>query len=264
MLIGENFKILRKRKGESQEEVAAALGLNRSTYSGYENNIAQPNLETILQISNYFGLTIEELITKDFKNFKEVDWRILTERSELRMKGFELRILASVVDMNNEELIEVIPEKASAGYTDGYADPEFFAEFPTLSLPFLSKNKKYRAFPIQGDSMPPVNHGSIVVGEFIQDWTTMKANEQYILVTKNEGIVFKTIGLNANSPGLLTLISTNLHYAPYEIPYSELLEAWRFVCYISREVPSMIPEDESIMSSLRNLQLDVKQLLTRK
>jgi len=126
MFIGENFKILRKRKGESQEEVAAALGLNRSTYSGYENNIAQPNLETILQISTYFGLTIEELITKDFKNFKEVDWRILTERSELRMKGFELRILASVVDMNNEELIEVIPEKASAGYTDGYADPEFF------------------------------------------------------------------------------------------------------------------------------------------
>jgi len=112
--------------------------------------------------------------------------------------------------------------------------------------------------------MPPVNHGSIVVGEFIQDWTTMKANEQYILVTKNEGIVFKTIGLNANSPGLLTLISTNLHYAPYEIPFSELLEAWRFVCYISREVPSVIPDDESIMSSLRNLQLDVKQLLTRK
>jgi len=139
MLIGENIKILRKRKGKSQEEVAAALGLNRSTYSGYENNIAQPNLDNILQISKYYGLSIEELITKDFSMFKEVDWRILTDRAEQRMKGTELRILAAVVNMNNDELIEVIPEKASAGYTSGYADPEFFADFPTLSLPFLSK-----------------------------------------------------------------------------------------------------------------------------
>lgn len=157
MLVGENIKILRKRKGKSQEEVAAALGLNRSTYSGYENNIAQPNLDNILRISKYYGLSIEELITKDFSLFKEVDWRILTDRAEQRMKGTELRILAAVVNMNNDELIEVIPEKASAGYTSGYADPEFFADFPTLSLPFLSKNKKYRAFPIHGDSMPPVS-----------------------------------------------------------------------------------------------------------
>jgi transcriptional regulator with XRE-family HTH domain len=263
MFIGENIKILRKRKGKSQEEVAAALGLNRSTYSGYENNIAQPNLENMLQISKYYGLSIEELITKDFSTFKEVDWRIITERAEQRMKGTELRILASIVSLTNE-LIEVIPEKASAGYTAGFADPEYFTDFPTLSLPFLSKNKKYRAFPIQGDSMPPVNQGSIVVGEFIQDWTSMKAGEQFILVTKSEGIVFKTIGLSAEKPGLLTLISTNLNYQPYEIPYSELLEAWKFVCYISRELPEIVPDEQSLLNSIRTLQMDVKQLLHRK
>ena len=264
MFIGENIKILRKRKGKSQEEVAAALGLNRSTYSGYENNIAQPNLENMLQISKYYGLSIEELITKDFSTFKEVDWRIITERAEQRMKGTELRILASIVSLTNDELIEVIPEKASAGYTAGFADPEYFTDFPTLSLPFLSKNKKYRAFPIQGDSMPPVNQGSIVVGEFIQDWTSMKAGEQFILVTKSEGIVFKTIGLSAEKPGLLTLISTNLNYQPYEIPYSELLEAWKFVCYISRELPEIVPDEQSLLNSIRTLQMDVKQLLHRK
>ena len=129
MFIGENIKILRKRKGKSQEEVAAALGLNRSTYSGYENNIAQPNLENMLQISKYYGLSIEELITKDFSTFKEVDWRIITERAEQRMKGTELRILASIVSLTNDELIEVIPEKASAGYTAGFADPEFWGEY---------------------------------------------------------------------------------------------------------------------------------------
>jgi hypothetical protein len=109
-----------------------------------------------------------------------------------------------------------------------------------------------------------VNQGSIVVGEFIQDWTSMKAGEQYILVTKSEGIVFKTIGLSAEKPGLLTLISTNLNYQPYEIPYSELLEAWRFVCYISRELPEIVPDEQSLLNSIRTLQMDVKQLLHRK
>jgi transcriptional regulator with XRE-family HTH domain len=264
MNIGDNIKILRKRKGKSQEEVALALGLNRSTYSGYENNIAQPNLENVLQISKYYGLSIEELITKDFAKFKEVDWRILNERAEQRMRGGELRILASVVDINNEELIEVIPEKASAGYTSGFADPDFFTDFPTLSLPFLSKNKKYRAFPIQGDSMPPVNEGSIVVGEFMQDWTTMKSNQLFVLVTKSEGIVFKKVDINPDKPGLLTLISSNLHYDPYDIPFSELLEAWKFVCYISQDLPEILPDEESVLHVIRGLQLDVKQLLLRK
>jgi transcriptional regulator with XRE-family HTH domain len=264
MFIGENIKILRKRKGKSQEEVATALGLNRSTYSGYENNIAQPNLENILQISKYYGLSIEELITKDFTNFKEVDWRIMTDRATQRMKGSELRILASIVSLTNDELIEVIPEKASAGYTAGFSDPEYFTDFPTLSLPFLSKHKKYRAFPVQGDSMPPVSQGSIVVGEYVQDWTSMKAGQQFILVTKSEGIVFKSIGLSLEKPGLLTLISSNLNYQPYEIPFSELLEAWKFVCYVSRELPEIVPDDQSLLHSIRTLQMDVKQLLHRK
>ncbi len=38
-MIGENLKLLRKRKGISQEEIATDLGLTRSSYSGYENAV---------------------------------------------------------------------------------------------------------------------------------------------------------------------------------------------------------------------------------
>ena len=47
MKIGDNLKILRKRAGKSQEDVANDLGFNRSTYSGYENGVAQPNIENV-------------------------------------------------------------------------------------------------------------------------------------------------------------------------------------------------------------------------
>ena len=35
MNTGKNLKSLRKHKGMSQEEIAQALSMNRSTYSGY-------------------------------------------------------------------------------------------------------------------------------------------------------------------------------------------------------------------------------------
>ena len=87
----------------------------------------------------------------------------------------------------------MIPVKAKAGYALGYSDPEFIKELPTIRLPFLSKNRKYRTFPISGDSMPPVSDGSFVVGEFVQDWTSIKSDTPCIFVTKDEGIVFKII-----------------------------------------------------------------------
>ena len=68
MYIALNLKFLRKRKGQSQEEMAQALGLNRSTYSGYENEVAQPSLELLLQIAQTEAGCIEA-----------VEWSILWE-----------------------------------------------------------------------------------------------------------------------------------------------------------------------------------------
>ena len=42
MYFASNIKILRKRKGRTQDEAAIGLNLKRSTLSGYENGIAQP------------------------------------------------------------------------------------------------------------------------------------------------------------------------------------------------------------------------------
>lgn len=79
MVVGENLKVLRKRKRKSQEEVAMDLGFNRSTYSGYENNIAQPNLENLLMISKYYDVSIESLLCENFGDYSESDWQKRTE-----------------------------------------------------------------------------------------------------------------------------------------------------------------------------------------
>jgi transcriptional regulator with XRE-family HTH domain len=64
MHIAQNLKFLRKKKGKSQEEMAQALGLNRSTYSGYENEVAQPSLELLLQLAQSEKLPLEVLLSQ--------------------------------------------------------------------------------------------------------------------------------------------------------------------------------------------------------
>jgi hypothetical protein len=58
--------------------------------------------------------------------------------------------------------------KASAGYINGYSDPEFVRELPKFHLPML-QGGTFRAFEIKGDSMLPIHPGSIIVGEYVDD-----------------------------------------------------------------------------------------------
>jgi transcriptional regulator with XRE-family HTH domain len=74
MKIGQNIKLLRKRLGKSQEEVATVFGLTRSSYSGYENGVADPGIDTLIQVSDYFKIPLDTLMRKDFNEFTATEW----------------------------------------------------------------------------------------------------------------------------------------------------------------------------------------------
>ena len=148
MKIGDNLKTLRKRAGKSQEDVANDLGFNRSTYSGYENGVAQPNIENLIALSKYYELSIDVLLSENFQDFSEKDWRNHDKNWKEKASGNNLRVLTSQVTEGNDELIELITHKASAGYASSYADVEFINELPTIRLPFLSKNVLFPFFKV--------------------------------------------------------------------------------------------------------------------
>jgi transcriptional regulator with XRE-family HTH domain len=261
MHIAQNLKFLRKRKGKSQEEMAQDLGLNRSTYSGYENEVAQPSLELLLQLAQAEKLPLEVLLSKQLDQLSVAELDAHQGAWKGEASGQHLRVLTTVVNTQNEEEIELISEKVSAGYTSGYADPSYLQELPTLRLPFLSKDRKYRAFPIIGDSMPPVVHGSYVVGEFVQDWLRLPSNTACVVVTKEDGIVFKYVQNLLQEQQILRLSSTNPLYAPFEVPVHEVLEVWRFVSYISKELPDIQLDHAALGSQIRAMQADLQAAL---
>lgn len=230
-----NIKLLRKRKDRSQEEVSIALDVKRSTWSGYENGVSEPSLAMLLKISGYFKVTIDKLLKNDLIKLPESKISQLERGMDIDIAGDYLRILATTVNRDNEENIELLPEKAKAGYTAGYSDPEYIKVLPTFSMPFLSKQKKYRTFQISGDSMPPISNGSWVTGEYIQNWNSLKNGHPYIILTKDDGIVFKTVYNRLEQNKSLLLVSTNKLFEPYEIKIDQVMEVWKFVHYICNE-----------------------------
>ncbi|OJX30425.1 MAG: hypothetical protein BGO86_00305 [Chryseobacterium sp. 36-9] len=75
------------------------------------------------------------------------------------------------------------------GYISGYSHVEFIDSLQYMSLPFL-RNGKYRAFPVEEDSMPPYNDGSFILGKYVESKEQLKIGKTYIFITK-EGIVYK-------------------------------------------------------------------------
>lgn len=255
MPIAQNLKALRKQTGRSQEEVATALSIKRTTLSGYENGSAEPNCENLVKLAGYYGISLDQLLKNDLHGAAE---GITT--SPVDLAGNSLRVIATTVDRDNNENIELVPVKARAGYTSGYADPEYIRVLPTFQLPFLSPNRKYRTFPIIGDSMPPVADGSWVTGEYLQNWNFIQNGNPYILITKDEGIVFKIVYNQIGENGRLLLCSTNPAYEPYEINVNEVLEVWKFIHYISAELPEPNLSREELSSTVMQLQRDVNRL----
>ncbi|MGD0340280.1 MAG: LexA family transcriptional regulator [Bacteroidales bacterium] len=260
MYFASNIKFLRKRRDRTQDDVAAALNLKRSTLSGYENGVAQPGIDILVSFSRYFNLSIDTMLKINIPDLSESQLGELERGYDAYIKGSNLRVLATTVNSDNLENIELVPEKAKAGYATGYADPEFIGELPRFRLPFLSEKRKYRTFQLKGDSMLPIPDGSWVTGEFLQDWHEIISGKAYVIFTINDGIVFKLVENNLLNNGKLVLYSLNPVYEPYEVHISEVKEIWKFVNFISSELPDPVLPEKQLIQAVAAMKNDLERI----
>jgi transcriptional regulator with XRE-family HTH domain len=228
-IVNRNLKFLRVQQGLTQKQLAEKLGLKQAAVGAYEEERATPPVTSLIEISKIFSVSLDHLINKDLSQLPAKDWKTKTS------KGRE--VLAITVDQHNKENVELVTQKAFAGYLAGYQDPEFVKDLPKISIPVLPKNKTYRAFEIKGDSMLPIQPGSIIFGEFVEDIESIKNGKLYLLVTKQDGIVFKRVFNFADQQGKLLLVSDNRTYEPYSIDAEEVVEIWAAKAFFSQQFP---------------------------
>jgi transcriptional regulator with XRE-family HTH domain len=263
MYLSSNLRFLRTRntRKKSQGVIASKLGITRGAYSSYEEGRAEPRLDTLVAMAKYFEVTVDELLNENLEERKfrqrgDAPYWSAYHRLQVGnyVAGTNVRVLAISVDEFNNENIELVPQKAAAGYTTGYADLEYIKELPKFKLPFLPAERTYRAFEISGDSMLPLESGTIVIGEYVTDWNQLKQGEFCVLVAQDEGIVFKKVYNQVEEKGVFLLESTNLEYRPYELPARQVKEIWKFSAYISKKAPEAETSLDEIKQVLSQLQ----------
>jgi transcriptional regulator with XRE-family HTH domain len=245
-IANKNLKYLRKLRGWTQEEFAQKLRIKRSLLGAYEEERAEPRIDVLEVVCDIFKLTLDDLLRKDVSDNK----------SNYLAKRRAMKLAAGRSD------IPFVPIKAAAGYLAGYADPEFVDELNTFTLPMLTGGN-YRAFEIVGDSMLPTTSGSVIVGEKVESIDDVKNNTPCIVISRNEGIVYKRVQKNGRVKNKLTLVSDNPVFHPYAINTEEILEMWQAQAVISKMNTQQRWNMNQLADMVTNLQEQVVSLKKR-
>lgn len=98
-----NLKILRNEVGISQKALADAIGISQQSINKYENHNIEPDIETLIQIANFFSTSIDYLVGRtDYGNhscvheFTKEEVRLLYNYRKL--KAHQKNSLLSVID----------------------------------------------------------------------------------------------------------------------------------------------------------------------
>lgn len=95
----KNLRKLRVEKGLKQEELADFLKIAKSTYSRYENDVRQPDNETLVKLANFFDVSVDYLLGNDIKRKRNTE--------------------ANLFEKNKEILSEIIDDETYIVFQDG-------------------------------------------------------------------------------------------------------------------------------------------------
>ena len=149
------------------------------------------------------------------------------------------------------KLTPYIKKSAVKEYLANCQKADYLRSLPTISLPFITSEKS-RAFDI-GDDFPMKN--SIVVGNGISDWTDVQDGKFYILVTAQQGVIYRKVYNQVKIKGALLLSSDNPTIPSFEMSIKDVIEIWEVNSFISQQLPEphiSLERVKSIVDDLTN------------
>lgn len=78
------LKELRKQNNQRQEDIAKFLNITQSTYGRYELELSEPTLETLIKLADYYRVSLDYLIGRNYKN----ELGYLTEQQTMAVQGY--------------------------------------------------------------------------------------------------------------------------------------------------------------------------------
>lgn len=111
MLFKEKLKKLRKTQNLTQEQLAEKLNVSRQAITKWETSDGTPDIENLKQISNFFNISIDELIKEENLDLKSNKKYTYTEEFEIdHSKHYDINICQTEelnITSNSEEKVKI-------------------------------------------------------------------------------------------------------------------------------------------------------------
>lgn len=90
-ILAERLKQIRIEKGKVQSDISEMLGINKSTYSQYENGKRTPKPETLQKIADYYSVTVDYLLGSDMDKIDLIIQKVkeLTDSNKLKWEDID-------------------------------------------------------------------------------------------------------------------------------------------------------------------------------
>jgi len=237
--IGKNIRKIRAVKKMSQTDFANIFDISRTSVGAYEDERAEPKIETIIQIANHFELSIDTLLTKE-----------LTVNELFKFNLFKEQYNKEDVTIRQVDKDDVLTQTPlvtldqGLDYIVNYHNQDFVNKLPVIHFPF-TKTRKSRAFQIEGAEMEYQNtglhHKDILLCKPVNDLMKLSAQIVYVFVTPKEILVRRFVEHKQNK---LILKPDNPTYDQVELNKKEILEAWEATSIFSAtlKIPTMLEE----------------------
>jgi len=223
-LIGKNIRKIRTIKKLSQASFAQLFNLARPSVGAYEEGRAEPKLDTVIQIANYFGLPIDALLTKEL-TVNEL-YHFETYISKFHNNHIEPKPNLVSIPLVNHDVVKQ--------YVNSYEDESFLRALPAFQFPREYSNCE-RAFMLEAQNA----FSKIIFCKkvYMKD---LKMNWEYILITNTKILFVSYIGKD----GVYKFIDRMTSEEKY-FDESEVQEVWLVKYMLKRVLMPNIQERSS-------------------
>lgn len=112
MDIANRLKKARELKGVTQTQVSRETGINNKTLSGYERGISEPDLSTLVLLSEYYSVSTDFLLGIKNKNDNVNTYDLSPESKKELEKYKELLKLKEKMDKSKDETSSALENEA--------------------------------------------------------------------------------------------------------------------------------------------------------
>lgn len=263
----KNLQYLRNFKGLNKSEMPSLLNLGRSTYYGYESGDSFPTFQGLIQIADFFGISLSEIVESDLSKSSLKD-KTSTKKSTSNssLKGSLMGSLNEKFNpksvhepqlgyQNSRQKFNVFDTSAAAGDAMLLFKKDQYRQTPNVYLPGLGAGIHIRV-TIAGDSMhSTIKNGDKVVATQVTDLLEIRQGHIYIMLDKEDGLVCKRLYWDKEEQ--FELISDNEIYPPYKRHLNDISAIFRV-----REVHStdLRPYWEDLRKEMRQMHNEINDL----